>query len=236
MSSYLQPREMVRLLRKLKKAKEIRDISTFVLREEVWKMFHTLTSYVSWFVHGPDIDKIIDEFVTAELLAALMRLVELRSESANDQSSSAANLEEIDIEDNQLNFSGIYRYFSEAVLSATACSESVCSYFASRKAIDFLIRDLKTATFTKYKTKSPSKSQTAAVINIQMGIILNIYKDEELQAELRRDPSKLNEYLEVLKMYCSKRSAPHFSSFASLPAPQVISSSVSILSYSPLVM
>ena len=197
----MTPAEIRSTLKKLRKAKTVKELATAKFREQMERLQDTTNQFDKL----PEDSELINAFLKGDSTAALQRLVELRSGSASDQSSSAAKVVEIDIEDAEHNFSWVYRYFCSSVLNAV--DETLCGHLLSGKAIEFLVRELKSASFRRYRGKSPSKSQTAAAISIQMNIITNISNKVSLQSELRRELEKA-EYFPVLKFYVTDRSVP----------------------------
>ena len=150
---------------------------------------------------------IVRAFLDGEPAAALQRLVELRSRSTSDMSSSAANSVDIDIEDKQLNFSWVYRKFCSSVRSAEFSSLDVCCHLLRSNVIEFILLELKSSTFSKYARESLSTSQTAKVISIQLDIIFYIFWTGALQSELRQK-FKTVDYFPVFKFYMTKWSVP----------------------------
>ena len=149
--------------------------------------------------------EIYGEFLAGEPGAALKRLVELRSGSISDQSFSAAKVE--DIEDRRQNFSWVYRWFFSLVLITTDKDKCICLHFLRSNAIDFIMRELQSSTFTNYKNKSPPKSQTATIIVILLGIIHNISIEGIFQTEVFQQLEN-GKYFQVLEFYLVDRSVP----------------------------
>ena len=207
----LKPEEIRSILEKLRNAKSIKELATAEFREQMRRQFETAHLCLLRQVPEPESREIAAAFLEGDSTAALQRLVELRSGSESHQNSSAANVVDtsIDIEDTKKHFSWVYRHFIRSVLNA-ADSAEVCSHLLSGKAIEFILRELKSTTFTKYKRETPSKSLTIGVIVMQMAIIETISYEESLESELRKELEK-NEYLEVVKLYCRERSVSCFS-------------------------
>ena len=199
MSDYLMAREIRSILEKLRNAKSVKEISTSPFVKASWKMEMTTKEQKT--------NAIQQVFLKQEPGAALKKLVELRLGSASDQSRIATSVVDIDIEDTQLEFSWIYRYFFSSVRNASCRETGALRELLRGNAIEFVLRDLKSTTFRKYKRESTSKSQTAAVIRIQLNIINNIVLQVSLTNELRKELEK-NGFFDALKFYSTDRSVP----------------------------
>ena len=215
MSLYLRPTEIHSVLDKLRNAKSVEEIATGDFSEEIRRMWKTIRDIN---LENLENKEIINKFLEGEPAAAFKRLIALRW--VGDKKWSPTVKLDIDIENEQLHFSSVYRNFCKVLLNATRRTD-VCSHLLRGNAIQMILLELKSTTFRKYKGESPSKSRTAAVIIIQMEIIYNIFCENSLESEIRQELERVD-YIQVLKFYVIERSIPCFSSRFSL-IPQVSS-------------
>ncbi len=192
------------LLVKLRNAKSLKDITEDELKKEMSQLCRIMSAHAFGEFTFPESYNIINAFRNGDPAAVLRKLVELRSGSASDQRSSAANLVDIDIEDTELTFSRVYSNFFSALLNSSL-DVDVCRQLLSGNAIEFILWELNSTTISKYKGESPLESPTAAVINMQLGIIAHIYYPGNLRSELRRELQKNQRNLQIIKFYCTKR-------------------------------
>ena len=107
----------------------------------------------------------VEEFLAGDPAAALKRLVELRSGAASDQSDPSTKEGNNDIENTQQEFTWVYRYFCTSLKEVSGFRD-VKRYLLTSHAIEFILKELNSKAFRKYKSEFPSKSQTAAVTSL----------------------------------------------------------------------
>ncbi len=213
MYDFLRPTEFLSVLDKIRNAKSIEEFENSDLKDEMFRMYKTIkNARENKQVPEMESKEIFTAFLASDPGAVLQRLVELRSRSVSDQTSSAAKVVDIDIEDTQLHFSLVYRYFFSMVLYTINKEKCICFHFLRSNAIKFILRELQSSTFRNYKRKSPSKSQTALVIDIHLGIIYNISIDGIFKYELHKQLENGN-YFRVLEFYVIDRSVPCLTAF-----------------------
>ena len=208
MNSSRKPEELRETVEMIGRVRSAQELDNLNMRNRVRLLFDVVQKCSQKKIAEPAASQFIKAFLSWNPSKAYRNLVKLHSgRSLCDHLSLSETAVPLDLEDQQSDFSIIYRDFNSSYLNAMTRRPDVCDRYRAESCVEAALWELSTTDYKQHRDDSPAESSTAHSIVTHLLLLYKVSTGLSLEMQ-RRVELKKKSYFPILKEFTLSRYVP----------------------------